>query len=222
MGTLTRTDRPLTDAERSQLAVRVAQARRESAMALVKTGGASAIVCGPLALATLWASDAPAVVIAAFWSALWLVFTIWIGLPWRGLMRGQIPVLEDGIRTNRARATRLQSSRVVEFEEEEDEGACHAFELDDKTSVFIVGQAFYDAEDFPNSDFEMVDILGEGGRTVDGLLEKHGTKLHPERVVPARVKATHEPPDHLEVVAVPLEHVESALTPSPRHRHPAR
>jgi hypothetical protein len=28
-------------------------------------------------------------------------------------MPGQIPVLEDGIRTNRARATRLQSSRVV-------------------------------------------------------------------------------------------------------------
>ncbi len=45
-------ERALTDAERRQLESRLAAARREAALALVNVGGASAIVCGALAVAT--------------------------------------------------------------------------------------------------------------------------------------------------------------------------
>ena len=74
-------------------------------------------------------------------------------------MLSQIPALENALRTNRARAIRVQSERVVEFEEQEDEGACYAFEHDAASVVFIVDQEFYEDDDFPNSDFSMIEIL---------------------------------------------------------------
>jgi hypothetical protein len=78
------------------------------------------------------------------------------------------------------------SERVVEFEEEEDEGACYAFAQDGGAStIFVIGQEFYDDDDFPNSDFAIVEILGGSGRPVDVLVTKRGRKLTPERVVAA-------------------------------------
>jgi hypothetical protein len=207
-------DRPLDDGERRHLMARLAAARRESRVALLKTGAASAAVCGVLMLVTLWLSDAPAVVVVGFWAGMTLLFTLWIGLPWRRLMRSQIPILEDGLWTNRARELRVRSERVVEFEEEEDEGACYAFAQDGGAStIFVIGQEFYDDDDFPNSDFAIVEILGGSGRPVDVLVTKRGRKLTPERVVAAGVKNQLELPEHLEVVATPLERIESALRP---------
>ncbi len=203
-------ERPLTDSERQHLTTRLQAARTESRNALLKTGAASTAVCGVLMLLTLWLSDAPAVVIAGFWAGIGLLLSLWIGLPWRRLMRGQIPILEDGLRTNRARELRLQSDRVVEFEEEEDEGACYAFDRDGST-IFVVGQEFYEDDDFPNGDFSIVEILGVSGRPVDTLVAKRGRKLAPERVIPAHVKNQLELPEHLEVIDAPLERIESAL-----------
>jgi hypothetical protein len=211
---LTRFERPLTDAERLALSTRVARVRDESRWALLKAGGASAVVCGLLAAATLWASDAPRPIIVLFWTALWLLFTLWIGLPWRKLMRSQIPVLEDGLRTGRARVIRLESSRVVEFEEEEDEGACYAFEHDADSCVAIVGQEFYEDDDFPNTDFSMIEILGAAGRPIDVLLNKDGRKLRPERVIAAAVKRAVEMPQHLDVIPAPLDRLPEALLPA--------
>ena len=208
---MTQTERPLSDEERSQLTARLANARAESSRALVKTGGVSAAVCGLLAILTLLASDAPRALIVAFWVVLWLVFTFWIGLPWRRLMRGQTRAFEEAIRTNHAREIRLQTTRVVEFEEEEDEGACYAFDHDGNAAVFIVGQEFYEDDDFPNSDFSMVEILGERGQPIDVLIIKRGRKLQPERVVPAAVKNRLELPEHLTIVPGTLDRIEASL-----------
>ena len=216
-GVITSTERSLTDDERRHLSVRLDAARAESARALVKTGAAGAAVCGTLAAVTLFASDAPRLVIVGFWGTLWAVLTLWIGLPQRRLMRGQIPVLEEARRTSRAREIRLQSTRVVEFEEEEDEGACYAFEHEPGSAVFIVGQEFYEDDDFPNSDFAMVEILGQRGQAVDVMLLKTGRKLVPERIVPAAVKDRLEVPDHLEVVPAPLDGIEAHLQRRGRH-----
>jgi hypothetical protein len=204
-------ERPLTDGERRELSTRLQNARAESARALVKTGGASAAICGPLRLITLWLSDAPAVVIAGFWATLALVFTLWIGMPWRRLMRGQIPILEEALETNRARDLRVQSARVVEFEEEEDEGACYAFDQGGASVIFIIGQEFYEDDDFPCSDFSIAEVLSRSGNAIDTLITKRGRKLAPERLIPAQVKNQLELPQHCEVIRAPLDQLESAL-----------
>ena len=211
---VTTTERPLTAPERQALSRRLDNARSQRRMALAKTGGASGLVCGGLAVVTLAASTAPWWVVALFWSGLAAVLTLWIGLPWHRLMGQQVASLDDAFQASQARVTRVQSRRVVEFEEEEDEGACYAFEHDAGASLFIVGQEFYEDDDFPCSDFSIVDLLGTGGQPVDTFIEKHGPKLTPERVVPAAVKRRLLIPEHLTVVPAPLETVEAALSRS--------
>ena len=208
---ITHAERPLTGAEREKLSARLAHARTQASLALVKMGAASIVVCGVLMIATLLASTAPPLLIVVFWLVLAALFTIWIGMPQRRLMLSQIAPLEDALRANRARVIRVQSEHVVEFEEEEDEGACYAFEHDAARVVFIVGQEFYEDDDFPNADFSMIEILGRSGTPVDIWLEKSGRKLTPDRVVPAKVKWTLELPEHLAVVDVPLDRVEDLL-----------
>jgi hypothetical protein len=209
-----RTERPLTGAERQDLLTRLERARRETRTALTKTGTASALVCGILLAITLLASDAPWWVVSSFWALIALVFTLWIGMPWRRLMRNQVSMLEDGLRTAVARVTRVRSDRVVEFEEEEDEGACYAFALDANASLFIVGQEFYEDDDFPNSDFSIVEILGPRGNALDMIVQKHGQKLMRERVIPAAVKWRLAVPEHMTVVNRSVDTIEDAL----RHR----
>lgn len=205
-------ERPLSAEEHAQLKARLTMARTESMMALAKTGAASAAVCGVLAILTLFASSAPRAVVVGFWALLWLIFTLWIGLPWRRLMRGQARTLAEAIRTNRAREIRLQTTRVVEFEEEEDEGACYAFDHEGNAAVFIIGQEFYEDDDFPNTDFSMVEILGERGQAIDVLIVKRGRKLQPERLIAAAVKNRLELPEHLTIVPGALERIEASLS----------
>jgi hypothetical protein len=209
---MTRIERPLSDDEQSQLKARLANASTESVMAFAKTGAVSAAVCGVLAIATLVASTAPRALVIGFWAVFWLVFTVWIGAPWRTLMRGQARMFAEALRTNRAREIRLQTTRVVEFEEEEDEGACYAFDHEGNAAVFVVGQEFYEDDDFPNTDFSMVEIVGERGQAIDVLIVKRGRKLRPERVVPAVVKNRLELPEHLTIVPGSLERIEASLS----------
>ena len=204
-------ERPLTGEEHFQLFTRLQAARDESRKALPKSLAASATVCGVLMLLTLRASDAPVVVIVGFWVVMMVVFTVWIGMPGRRLMLGQIPILEGALHGNRARELRLTSERVVEFEEVEDEGACYAFDYDGVSSIFVIGQEFYEDDDFPNSDFSMIELLGASGTPVDVLLTKRGRKLTAERVIPAAIKNGVELPDHLAIVPAPLDRIESAL-----------
>ena len=208
---ITSTTRPLNDGERAELSSRLENAGRESRGALVKTGGVSTLVCVVLLALTLLASDAPWWIVTAFWLVLAAVFTLWIGMPWRRLMRQQVVSFEAALRANTARVTRVQSDRVIEFEEEEDEGACYAFALSDGTTVFICGQEFSGEERFPNSDFSLIDVLGPESNPITTLLEKNGRELTPERVIPASTKRQLAIPDHLTVVSEPLDTIEDAL-----------
>jgi hypothetical protein len=160
---------------RARRAVLASRERRQGEpRALVKTGGVSTLVCAVLLALTLLASDAPWWIVTAFWLVLAAVFTLWIGMPWRRLMRQQVVSFEAALRANTARVTRVQSDRVIEFEEEEDEGACYAFALSDGTTVFICGQEFSGEERFPNSDFSLIDVLGPESNPITTLLEKNG------------------------------------------------
>lgn len=204
-------ERALTANERAQVSARLTTAAAGRRAALARTALSSLIVCGLLAIVTFAFSDSPWWLILLFWSALVIVLTLWIGVPEQRTMREHESMLSDALLASRARVWRVQSERVVEFEEREDEGACYAFEYRGQTSVFIIGQQFYEDDDFPNSDFSLVDLLGTHGRTVDSMLVKTGRKLTPVRVVPADVKRLVQIPDHLTVVGAPLDRVEAAL-----------
>jgi hypothetical protein len=205
-------ERGLTNAERAELGARVERLDRLIRFSLLKAAAASLIVCGVLATFTLLASDAPRPLIVGFWLGMTLLFTVWIGTQGRAGFRRQRTALAGAIRHNRAREFRIQSSRVVEFEEIEDEGACYAFDAGDRRIVFVQGQEFYAEDDFPNTDFSLVDVLGPGNTVVDAIFIKTGARLQPERSIRRDVKNRLAIPDHLAVIEGDLKTIEAALT----------
>ena len=121
---------------------------------------------------------------------------------------------EGALRRNEAQVTRVQSNEMVEFEEQEDEGACYAFQLDNRRILFISGQEFYPSAKFPNTDFSLVDIPAEDGVLVQSFVEKNGRKLRALREIPSQQKAHLRIPVHLEIVDGDLDRIEQILAPS--------
>jgi hypothetical protein len=212
-------ERALTDAEKRELEARIEHLKSMVRLRLPKATVGSVIVCGALAALTLLVSDASRGVILAFWLALAVLFSLWIGLPGRTGPRRQAALLEAALRHNRARVFRVQSTRVVEFEEIEDEGACFAFDVGEGRALFVLGQEFYADDDFPNSDFSLATVLGPGNAIVDEIFTKNGAKLEPERRIARAVKDRLTIPDHLEVIEADLATVETFLTPRPPAPH---
>jgi len=204
-------DRPLQPEERDEVARRLDRETSAATTVVFRTGAATASVCVLLALWTLAASDAPRSIVIAFWSVLAVLLTLWIAAPQRRSRARQAAALSDALRANRARELRIQSSRVVEFEEIEDEGACYAFEADNARVLFVCGQEFYADDVFPNADFSLVTVLGSAGQPADSLIQHRGRKLEPERVVKSAIKRALQIPDHLETVAGPLVDIEYRL-----------
>jgi hypothetical protein len=200
------TERPLTPAERGEIADRLARLRASSGRSgFVRVLLASLVVCGVLAALTLALSDAPAGIIAAFWGAMTLILSVGVARSLQADMRPQQAVLEDVLAAGRARELRIQSARVLEFEEVEDEGACYAFEHAPDACVILFGQQFYSDETFPNSDFSLVEVLGSNGVVADEIIQPHGRRLQPARTVPREEVETIERPEHLTVVPAGID-----------------
>jgi hypothetical protein len=199
-------ERSLEASERLEIGGRRDQAVAAGRRAIVGFGSASLLVCGVLAVLTLVVSDAPPVVVVGFWAALAVLFALWTGLPARRHWLERAASLEQALVTNRARVTRINTSRVVEFEEVEDEGACFAFDAGPGRTIVVAGQEFYADDTFPNSDFSIVEVQGPAG-AVDVVITRAGRKVEPERRVSAAQKRSMELPDHLEIVDVAIDRI---------------
>lgn len=206
--------RPLTDTERRLIRAKcrnlAASASRVSRASLSIAVGLSFV----LWLATILASDAPWLVVTAFWLVVGAGIALWVRLDLRRdgkHLEGIARDLESALRSDVAKVYDLRARSFVELEEIEDEGACYAFELEDARLVFIQGQEFYEGARFPSLDFSLVYILDETGRTVDMLIDKRGAKATPARRIPAAVKQGLDVPDHLEVRIGGIDDVEAIL-----------
>jgi hypothetical protein len=149
---------------------------------------------------TLLASDAPPMIVTAFWLVTGGVIALWVGRDMRqhasqfGDMAAE---LQSALTPNAADVYDVRARAFVEFEEEEDEGACYAFEIDGSRLVFVSGQEFYSSGRFPSLDFSLVYVLDEAGQAVDMLIDKRGPRAAPAFTIPAARQA--ERPEHLEV-----------------------
>lgn len=131
------------------------------------------VIWGVMLIATIAGKKGP----TWYWSMLIdlgiaLPIALWSYLSLRPKLIADVRNFESALRRNEARVIRIQSDRMVEFEEEEDEGACHAFQLENHRIVFVSGQEFYPAAKFPNTDFSLISIHGDNGVLVEDLIEK--------------------------------------------------
>ena len=208
--------RPLTESERRLLNAVISFQRRRLKLLSKRTArfaiASSAVLC---LLTVLLVRDLPWWTIAGFWAVIGTVIAgwLWVELRLKELPQRRLWIsrLESALQRNEARVRRIQSDEVVEFEEEEDEGACFAFQLRDQHIIFISGQEFYPSARFPNNDFSLIDILDGSGPAVETLIGKHGRKLRPTRRISAAVKSKLKIPNHLQIIQGKLADIERAI-----------
>lgn len=119
--------------------------------------------------------------------------------------------MNDAQERNVAEVVHIQSVKMVEFDEINDEGACYAFQIGDDKIVFVVGQEFYRSSKFPNTDFELVHIYDRARNLVEMLVFNHGVRLKPARKISAEQKVKLNLPDHLDTYTGNLEKLENLL-----------
>jgi hypothetical protein len=200
--TLNPTRRPLSEPERRLLHSRIRELQGRGRRARTVAAPITAGVVVVLWVATLLASDAPPLVITAFWLVCGGGLAFWMrrdaGRDARSF-EGMAAGLQSALKMNTADVYDVKARAFAEFEEVEDEGACYAFELSGNRLVFIVGQEFYESARFPSLDFSLVYVVDEAGRAVDMVVDKRGPKAKPARTIPASAKKGMEMPEHLEV-----------------------
>lgn len=217
MGTIERTVRPLTEKELRLLAWALAwRKRRQNSLrrrmffnGLLVFG----VFSGLIYLSTLTDRRGPAwyyclligLVIAAL-TSIWPYFGL------RRECRREVNLYERVLHRNEARVVRIQSDAMVEFEEQEDEGACYAFQLDSGRVVFLSGQDFYPSARFPNSDFSIVNVHADDGRVIASLIEKNGVKLKPLKKISLSWQLRTRIPENFETIDGDLSGIEEVLS----------
>src|SRR5688500_20312987 len=125
--------RPLTEGERRVLRARIQSLRGHRDRARTRSMPIAVGVIGVLWLLTLLASDAPWLVVTAFWIVVGGGIALWV----RRDMRAHAAQFDDiaaGLRSalaaNAAAVFDVPAKAFVVFEEDEDEGACTASEIE--------------------------------------------------------------------------------------------
>ncbi len=180
--------RPLNEKERRLLSAAVAWRKRrlDVFQRRVVLSGMALLVAfwGMIAIATAADKKGPAWYYEGLISiAIAVSISLWVYFDLKPKFLLDLQRYENALRRNQACVTRIQSNAVVEFEEQEDEGACYAFQLNEGRIVFLSGQEFYASARFPNSDFSVVEIHHSDGTLVERFIEKNGTRLKPLRMI---------------------------------------
>ena len=179
MGTMEKTVRQLTEKERrlltSAMAWRVRRLKSARRRVIVYLSVLFSLFSGVIIIATRVDKKSPPwyYVCLIGW-AIAAAIAWWIDHDLRPKLVADVELFEGALTLGEACVMRIQSDAMVEFDEEEDEGACYAFQLDNRQIVFVSGQDFYPSARFPNTDFSLVTVYGNGGAQVASFMEKNG------------------------------------------------
>lgn len=208
--------RPLAETERRLLGWALSHRQRRLRALPRRMLGIGVLIFGSLwvlsVIATMGHKRGPSWYVSGLiWLGIGIPVSLWSYFNVRRSIAKSIRRFESGLRKNAACEIRIQPKAMVEFEEEEDEGACYAFQLGNRRIVFVIGQEFSRSARFPNSDFSLIEISTEDGAVVVGLIRKHGVKIGPVRTIPAQRKAKLKIPEHLQVIDGDLSQIEGLL-----------
>lgn len=149
-------------------------------------------------------------IILIVWAGIAALIAVWLLLEERSRSSARTRSFEDALRRNQARVIRIRSDHMVEFEEQEDEGACYAFQVGDRI-IFVAGQDFYASAKFPNSDFSLVEITDSRDTLVEMVIDTAGKKLQPIRTISTELQSKLRTPEHLQILQGRLEGIDRLL-----------
>ena len=204
--------RPLTKAEVRLLKGKISSQGRRRSRYRARIARVSVGLWIAGSVLTLVANQARSerVVVLIAWAAIASLIAVWLLLEDKSGRAFRVGAFEDALRRNEAHVIRIQSDQMVALDEQEDEGACFAFQVADRI-VFVSGQEFYPSASFPNSDFALVEISDSRGRIVEMAIETAGKKLQPIRTIAAESKSRLQIPDHLHIILGRLDDIERLL-----------
>jgi len=141
------------------------------------------------------------------------VIFLWVYYSKKPKGKAGLEIYAEALRRNKALETRIQSDEMVELEEDEDEGACYAFQLSGKQILFVSGRTSAPRRDFPTAIFHWFTSMGKTKFLVETFIEKHGKKLRPKRKISAELRSKMKVPNHLQVIEGKLDDLEELLAP---------
>jgi hypothetical protein len=203
--------RPLNDKEKRALRMRLASLRADWARLRVRLLVIVIGLCAAMTALSTMTGKVSWTVAFTFWLVTSFLIGVWIGIEDFVRHRRRLRRIDSALRGGSVREVRVQASAVAEFEEEEDEGACYAFEIGADTIVFISGQEFYSSRTFPNTDFSLIEIHDTEGELVEFYIEKRGHRLEVSRTISADGKKRLRIPDHLARLEAALSDLERVL-----------
>ena len=169
------------------------------------------VIFGGLALLTYWAEIKNPKIIFSLWGILGAAISIPSFIDeWRRLSRC-ISDFDHALAQGICEELVINSVRMWEFEEDDDEGACYAFELATGGVIIVCGQDFYPGARFPNTDFSIIEIRDRKQNVLEMIVEKRGKKMIPERRVSAQEKKSIAIPEHGTLFPGSLEAVYGTL-----------
>jgi hypothetical protein len=204
-------ERALLKSERRWLRVAAERQRAARRKLALRTLIACLVVFGPLAAVTLAVSKVDWRLVVAIWAAVGLSIYLWVYVQERWRMSRSVQSFVSALGNDTARVTQIQSNAVVEIEEWDDEGAAYAFQLPERKIVFIDGEAFRASSRFPNSDFDVVELLGGSDGVAGIFLKARRETLSPLRKLSLIKQKDLRWPKHLQVIDGSLDELEQLL-----------
>ena len=151
----------------------------------------------------------------ASWIGAFLVLGLFTSLsviiPERRRRSSRVRSYDDAIARGTCDERRIVVRRFWDFKEQEDEGACYAFEMQSGGVVFVTGQEYYPEARFPNSDFSLIEFRDRDGELIDSLVEKRGSKISPERVFDGKEREVTRNIEHSDFFEGSLEEMYELL-----------
>src|SRR5262245_7029833 len=122
--------RPLSKKKRRLLASALKRSERRLARLPQRLLPGAALIIGILWAGTMIAETGHLYIVTGFWVTLGTVIPLWVYYSQRRKMELAVDRYEEALRRNEAHEIRVQSDAMVALEEEGDEGAAYAFQVD--------------------------------------------------------------------------------------------
>ncbi len=175
------------------------------------------LLLGAVIGAVLWTLTALALdvswwVVTGFWLVISGAIALWARREQTRVSRVGTAAFQSAMARSEAAVIHVMAEGAVGLVDTDDDPVGLAVGLADDRILFLMGPAFGQTSRFPNTDFELIEVLDESDRPVELLIAEWGDPLPVQQRVPLRGIRV---PEHLEVVTGSLEDLEAILCSSP-------
>ncbi|MEN8682015.1 MAG: hypothetical protein ABF391_18375 [Akkermansiaceae bacterium] len=172
----------LNEADRRQLARRLAQAQLGSRIYRRRVLKTTPWLIGIFCVWTLLASEVSALYIVIFWLGIGALISSWLYLESKSEEAKARSRIEGALTTNTVRRIGIKARRLWEIHSAEF-GAIYLFENDQNSVTFLSSIDFHRTSSFPSLNFEYREILGPESEVIESRYQSASQKAEPERII---------------------------------------